>query len=170
LWVLLLERPDCPIPGSLTHPDATFDSETEIVDARLEAILAKCVVIYVTKHKELAGLRTKTPVTPESLMAWAQNIGHMESPRMTNSHALAYYQQQEIRYNPTYVASASDDMLEDLVLHEMGHLFTWYFQQTIGHNRDWQRVGYIVGYVPVGCTTNENREFWSPAFAARRGL
>jgi hypothetical protein len=56
----------------------------------------------------------------------------------------------------------------DLILHEMGHLFEYYFFRSRGHGYRWRAIGTIVGYAQVGSTSDERRMQYS-AHAAHSG-
>lgn len=90
---------------------------------------------------------------------WLMSVQVVENPRMgAGTNGIAYYYRNLITINPRNAARMSDPRLLDLVLHEFGHLFTHRFNKTTGHDGYWRMVGFVVGYVPIGCTSASRKE------------
>lgn len=75
----------------------------------------------------------------------------------SNNHGYAHLRTQRVTINPYFVARSTDEEVLDMVLHELGHLFAWKFAREDGHGPVWQSLGFVVGYVPVGCTRDDWR-------------
>jgi len=157
----------------------------EISEERVDQFVAlgqRAALIYCKKAEKLAGIsyhglnRFRKPrelpeITQENVVKWVISVRHTLNTRhrKLHTHASAYGKKNEIRYNPIYLASLPDAEFErrilDLILHEMGHLFTWHFLGTMFHDYDWQIIGCTVGYAPVGSTSERNRDHYIRAVA-----
>jgi predicted SprT family Zn-dependent metalloprotease len=133
----------------------------------LTPIISEAGTIYLKNWDGLRWCCRKRAVTQAEVMKWLLAVSHewkVVQPGGIGHHATAYYQRQSIRYNQKYLLQLEQrsveeqhTMLLDLVLHELGHLFTYYFNGTTGHDYTWQQVGLTVGYAWVGCTTDRRR-------------
>jgi hypothetical protein len=146
---------------------------TDTAQFRLNAVLKIAEDQFLSNVEALADLRRRADgrgrmilpqrdVTRDAVRAWLDRVTHNVhgQHRKTNIHATAHYRQQKITYNPIYGSRLGDDwevVMLDLVLHELGHLFTYWFLGTVGHEWSWKSVGHIVGYVPIGSTRNDKR-------------
>lgn len=139
------------------------------MDDRLQAKISAAQQTYLRNAGRLAKMAALEGWrdAPElgDVFEWLMGVTIELSPTMgrTGRGADGYANgpRQRIRLNPTVVATTSDEDLEDLILHELGHLFTWRFKGTIKHNREWQLVGFVVGYVPVGSTNEQRRKSYA---------
>lgn len=106
-------------------------------------------------------LRFSSRADFDNVARWIMEVKHTVSPRFRKfrTYAYAHYESQTVTYNPIAMQHQSDEDLFDTVLHEMGHLFCGKFvSRRVGHGIEWQSLGWIVGYAPVGCTTEQKRE------------
>ena len=102
-------------------------------------------------------VRPPHPCTPETIFVWLTGVQFVVSKRMRWAHGVAYGSSR-INLNPYTLTWASDDALDDLLLHELGHLFADRFiNPREGHGWHWRYVGFILGYAPVGCTEDARR-------------
>lgn len=117
---------------------------------------------------ERRGRRQVRSVAKDTIRVWLMNIKHNPNGqhRRKHNYALAYSNRQQITYNPLVTREQPYDDMLDMVLHEMGHLFTYWFFGTNGHDHDWRSVGTIVGYAQVGATSIHKRRRYH-AFAAQ---
>lgn len=108
-------------------------------------------------------------VLPGAVRLWIKGITHVPTGRhrRLRVYATAYYKRQQIVYSPLFLehTKGNPKLLLDLVLHEMGHLFTHHFFDLRGHDWSWCSVGGVVGYAPVGGTSDDQRARYS-SFAA----
>jgi predicted SprT family Zn-dependent metalloprotease len=125
----------------------------------------------VPKTRMVPGSRT-VQVTEQSVREWLSKVVHNPrgKHRRLRRYATAYYRKQMIVYNPLFLQNIHergdwDLAILDTVLHELGHLFTCVFYNTFGHDWTWQAVGGIVGYAPVGSSSDANRKTYA-AYAA----
>lgn len=140
---------------------------------RLFKLIARAEARFIDKAPELNllgrrfapnrfGLQARE-ITAESVAEWLRGVTHQphSQHRRTNVHAYASYKRQLIVYNPMYLQSVDsltwEDRIFDLVLHELGHLFTYWFYGRVGHDDSWRAVGRTVGYVPIGSTREKKR-------------
>lgn len=99
-------------------------------------------------------------ISPTSTLMLLTGISHELSTQMTKHYGLSYTGRQLIRYRASLFAEggAEEDDLFDLVLHETGHQWCDHFlSPRVGHGHEWQWVGWIVGYVPIGSTKDGKR-------------
>lgn len=133
-----------------------------MTDDRFKRVLGDAQQTFLRNADRLATLFARRPahkgreINGASILVWLAGVTH-QAGNSTRAHAYAHGRDQSIRYNPRTVAHTSDDDLEDLILHELGHLFTSHFLGHMGHDADWQNIGFVVGYAPVGCTSNARR-------------
>jgi len=142
-------------------------------------MISKAEQIYISKSAELCVLQRKIlnqppgtllrlpEPTPTGIAYWLAHITHNPNGRhrKRRNYAMAYYRKQKIIYNPLNLADMDSDFLLDLVLHELGHLFTYRFLNMTGHGDAWKAVGEVVGYATVGSTSSKRRRQY-PTFAA----
>lgn len=147
----------------------------------IQQTIAEAEAIYKAKAPQLAAFQLQLPqmgrlgahtqINELSIHQWLSKVTHQLAGRhrKMRRYATAYYQKQTIVYNPLYLVKIeeSKDFL-DTVLHELGHLFTYHFFKEIGHQFQWQRVGSIVGYAEVGCTSDARRQRMA-SYAAHSG-
>lgn len=138
---------------------------------KLNATIAQAETIFLRHIKELEQLRLRAehsggtkPVRLGAMQAWLKGVTHIPQGRhkRIRVHATAYYRAQKIVYNPIYMKYCEergiwDKMMLDLVLHELGHLFTHHFCNQRGHGWCWVECGEIVGYATVGSTGDATR-------------
>jgi hypothetical protein len=150
----------------------------------IQHLVTKAEAIFLAKVTELAGLQNAEvrnsqpvpPITPETVRMWLSKITHVHGNHQMKSrnHATAWYLKQHITYNPHNLnlqlnnGTIGQNRLLDLILHEMGHLFEYYFFRSRGHGYRWRAIGTIVGYAQVGSTSDERRMQYS-AHAAHSG-
>lgn len=79
--------------------------------------------------------------------------------RKKRVYATARAHNRSIVYNPLWWKDEnfSHAFQVDLVLHEIGHIFNRIFLDGRGHDAKWKRIGDIVGYTPIGGTTQKRR-------------
>ncbi len=144
--------------------------------------IAEAEAIFKAKTPELRAFQMSLPTQqgqygPHLLIGewtmhnWLSNVKHVLAGRhrKMRRYATAYYSKQQIIYNPLYLEKVGDEKdFLDTVLHELGHLFTYHFFKEIGHQKEWQRVGSIVGYAEVGCTSDQRRQRM-PSYSAHSG-
>jgi hypothetical protein len=138
--------------------------------------------LYIANAPRLLAERwwapAKRPMDEVSVFLWAAQVTHEVSPRLGSGlakgnggiMALALCTEQRVRYSAAYLEQKArdPDCLLDTVLHELGHLFTWWFFGTAGHDADWQKLGMLVGYVPVGTTTDARRKRYQQGMLLQR--
>lgn len=113
----------------------------------------------VRKH----GLHLRSLDDVDAIYEWINAISWKAERRdkkdnESSHYATAYYSSQRIVFwGKTIATNKSDSFLYDMILHEMGHLFTGHFLGTFGHDNHWRAVGRIVGYVQVGGTYDGRR-------------
>lgn len=132
----------------------------------LQPFVAEASAIYLAEWEGLAEWAAAREVTPASLLAWMGKIEHKwgRFRRNSGTNATASRTSPIISYNPHTCEWMDDELLLDLVLHEMGHLFCNHFitpdprTRDCAHDYRWQNVGATVGYAWVGCTYDHRRK------------
>lgn len=96
------------------------------------------------------------PITFPSVKQFLSDVTHdpYGRHRKVQVYASARYRDMRVRYNPLWLGDEEYDyrFTVDLILHELGHLFTHRFLDHRGHGHPWKRVGQIVGYCTIGAT------------------
>lgn len=143
----------------------------------LTPFVAQAQAIYLTEWEGLRPWARTREVTPASLLDWMGQVRHEwgNYRGFTSAAATASRKALHISYNPHACNSMEDELLLDLVLHEMGHLFcNWFItggaERDCGHDWRWQNVGAIVGYAWVSCTTDVRRRAYIKAAKEQRLL
>lgn len=145
----------------------------------LQPFVVEASAIYLAEWEGLAEWAVTREVTPASLLAWMGSIEHKwgrYKRSLSGTYATASRTVPIISYNPHACELMDDELLLDLVLHEMGHLFCNHFitpdphVQDCGHDYRWQNVGAVVGYAWVGCTSDTRRRDYIKAAKRERVL
>lgn len=148
----------------------------------LNELVAEASAIYLAEWEGLADWVRRCPsgkhfgpseVTPMNLLEWLGGISHSWGKHRGDGCTYAYAQgkKQRVVYNPHFCQRADKELLLDLVLHEIGHLFcSWYIDDEAWHDYRWQNVGAIVGYAWVGSTGDERRRLYIAAAKKERVL
>lgn len=140
----------------------------------LSPFIAEASLIFLAEWEGLAEWGEARAVTPAALLDWSSRIEHNwgKFRGYNGAAATASRRSLSISYNPFACNDMEDELLLDLALHEMAHLFcNWFItpdpvKEDCGHDWRWQNVCAVIGCAWVSCTTDERR--WAYIKAAKQ--
>jgi len=155
----------------------------ETAAQRFVPLLCQAETIFMQKAERLQKIQTAKGIQAyrtlskypypdkQNLREWLAGLEHAldGKHRKIRLHATAYVQRGKIIYNPHHLEKTCESQLLDLILHELGHMWTWKFVGTCKHNKEWKAVGRAVGFTPIGATSDKRRA-GHPYFAIYRNV